>query len=206
LRAVLEKALEAWKLDCATLTLSIGEPVRLRGAEKDGHNAVVLLGNEWCRNGRRREGCYDSRKLAVTTTYLAETAELDPSEHGAKSLVEADIEVNGVHFDWLGDRPHLPKPPVSLETLLVHELGHVFGLEDAHRDGSGGIMARPHDAEHGQLGPSSEERARVCEPYPRAEPRLMANAGWVVALALGLALLAGLIRRVRQRRRAYAKR
>lgn len=44
-----------------------------------------------------------------------------------KNIVEADMEINDEHYDFFtGETPDFTK--VHLESLLIHELGHVLGL------------------------------------------------------------------------------
>src|SRR5690606_33904804 len=53
-------------------------------------------------------------------------------------IYEADIKINAEHFSYsFGDEPEVGR--VDLESLVLHELGHVLGL--AHpEDGSDSVM------------------------------------------------------------------
>ncbi len=53
-------------------------------------------------------------------------------------IKEADIRINNKNFQFYIDQPAAPAD-VHLESLLVHELGHVLGLK--HRDEAGSVMA-----------------------------------------------------------------
>jgi hypothetical protein len=66
----------------------------------------------------------------MTTTY--------PEGARGRSVVEGDVEVNGVFFQLTDSRatpePDTRKRPVRLESILVHEIGHVLGLGDVCGD------------------------------------------------------------------------
>ncbi len=51
---------------------------------------------------------------------------------------EADIRVNAKDFKYFWDKPTDPKQ-VNVESLMIHELGHVLGLK--HNDGESSVMA-----------------------------------------------------------------
>lgn len=58
--------------------------------------------------------------------------------HWTKNLItEADISINGRHFTYFIDEPRTPTD-VHLESLLIHELGHVLGLK--HRSSEPSVM------------------------------------------------------------------
>ncbi len=107
-------------------------PLPVDDAVQDGTNAVLLRTRAWCpgpidnatpfgarpRQERSQEDCYDLRRQAITHLYLQPTTGL---------IAEADIDVNGVAPAWRSaDRSTDER---SLEALLVHELGHVLGLD-----------------------------------------------------------------------------
>lgn len=102
-------------------------------AERDGTNAIVFRDDRWCPPGKqKREACYPDSQPARTQTYVASAA-------GQSNIVEADIQINAVSFDW--QKPpenyrgvpagglHSAAPPTSLSALLAHEFGHAVGLE-----------------------------------------------------------------------------
>lgn len=58
--------------------------------------------------------------------------------HWSKNIItEADISINGRHFTYFIDEPRTPSD-VHLESLLIHELGHVLGLK--HRSSVPSVM------------------------------------------------------------------
>jgi hypothetical protein len=192
LREALRDAVKSWSEGCLELSVEVAESRPHRGAQTDGVNAVVVLDDVWCRAGRRSEGCYDARWLAKTTVGLRRGA----LPLGGVAIEEADIEINGVTFDWFGDRPELARPPVTLTALLAHELGHVLGLDDVpsldvyHT----GIMTSA--AHEGRLvrKPSADEQLEVCKLWKSREPsppRPSPVSAWFVAAVVVAVLVLG---------------
>ncbi|HEY3499872.1 MAG TPA: hypothetical protein VGK73_34515 [Polyangiaceae bacterium] len=102
-------------------------------AERDGKNAIVFRDDRWCPPGKqKREACYPDSQPARTQTYVEGAS-------GQAQIVEADIQINAVNFDWRrppenyrGVPPaglRSAAPPTSLSALLAHEFGHAMGLE-----------------------------------------------------------------------------
>ena len=131
---------------CCNVRLTVAAPQSLWLANEDGVSLIVLRQGLWCHNEMcGHTSTFPPNALAMTTVYPV----------GAKGaeVREADVEVNGqllraldVHSlptasqlsgaystdssIWvLG--PHYIGNPVSLEAVLMHELGHVLGLSDA---------------------------------------------------------------------------
>ncbi len=53
-------------------------------------------------------------------------------------IYEADVQVNAKNFAYFKTGEQLDVSKVHIESLLVHEIGHVLGL--AHRDDDGSVM------------------------------------------------------------------
>lgn len=104
----------------------------------------------------RYSGPINPHKDGVNVIYLMNTwEETRASEQGRTSVYwigdlikETDIRLNGADFgfywkDQVLTRAIKPErasePPVNIEALVLHEMGHVLGLK--HKDGAGSVMA-----------------------------------------------------------------
>lgn len=120
----LDEANQAWRRTCTRHTfpalrfhlISKATPV-----VRDGKNAIRVLTGRFCPDSARdMTDCYESRRAAITHIYPL----LDGTTPDFVSrMPEMDIELNAADFDWkkLGRE--------KLMTVLVHELGHAFGLK-----------------------------------------------------------------------------
>lgn len=121
-------------------------------AIQDGVNRIFLRSGRWCPPGARdeEEGCYAPERQAITHLYR----HTNPGQ-----LAEADIEINGVtpRFTTAGGGVD----PQRLEALLVHEWGHVLGLDHS----CGLLMTR---AEHAgdSVRPCDDAAAKASVMYP----------------------------------------
>gem|GEM_PF-4288942 len=86
-------------------------------------NAVIFHERKWCPiTSVQREDCYPADSQAHTLLYPT----LQPASPHDGELRGVDIEVNGVDFRW--SQRESPNA-LSLQTILIHELGHVLGLD-----------------------------------------------------------------------------
>ena len=120
----LEEADRAWRRGCSDYPLptlrfrpsDLAEPVI-----RDGRNVIRAVTGRFCPDGARdTSDCYEARRAAITHSYPP----LDGTRADYVSrFPEFDIELNGADFRWkeLGRE--------KLLAILVHELGHVFGLK-----------------------------------------------------------------------------
>jgi hypothetical protein len=151
---------------CGVPRLQIGsartEPVRV---VEDGANVVVIRTGSWCpERALDPEDCYDPQRAGLTHLY----PRLVPGDSRDGELREADLEINAVDFRWSldGTRPGTR----SLRALVVHELGHVLGLDHEHPGAPGyreSIMY-PSPVEGGRpvvLKPGPAEVASLCEMH-----------------------------------------
>lgn len=137
--------------------LDIGVRAERRAAShvsEDGSSSVVLRTRRWCPDDPALP-CHDPSRHALTQLYTRPAAG-DPS---AAEILEADIEINAVHFDWRA------LPPGSLDAVLLHELGHVLGLE--HTCNASSLLERvDHQGAPVPLCRSAPPAARAAVMYP----------------------------------------
>ncbi len=87
-----------------------------------------------------------ARKDGVSKIYWRNTWDADKPNEQARTTVywsgnriyEADLQVNASNFAYFTSSQTPSYDQVHIESLLVHELGHVLGL--AHENGSGSVM------------------------------------------------------------------
>jgi hypothetical protein len=118
--AALESAMKRWET-------AVGHPLFQLGSygvkgpltpRQDGTNLIYMM-NTW-------EDDKTSEQARTSVYWVGDT------------IKEADIRLNGKNFTFYSDKPS-SNSDVHLESILVHELGHVFGLK--HKDGAGSVMA-----------------------------------------------------------------
>jgi hypothetical protein len=128
-RGVIQRAVDLWsypKIPCG-IRVVVDDPRPEWRAVQDGTNLIAVRGHSWCHNGRcGATSTYPLRAMGMTTTY--------PVGATGRAVTEADIEINGVFFQ-LADPTHpadptSPRRPVPLESVLIHEIGHVLGMAD----------------------------------------------------------------------------
>ena len=88
------------------------------GGAQDGRSVVYVM-NAWETDKPREQG--------RTTIYWT-----------GDEITEADIRINSHDFSFFSGQPAV-SGKVHLESLFVHELGHVLGLQ--HNDGEPSVMA-----------------------------------------------------------------
>ena len=106
---------------CTPLTLTTTEEKTKPGVvARDGVNRVMFVTDRWCRKtGTDDRLCYPRSTLAITTVMADSTGR----------IIEADIEVNGINFTWEDRMAHPKAGGQDLQTAVVHELGHLVGLD-----------------------------------------------------------------------------
>lgn len=120
-----------------------GLPIR-----RDGRNVIRIQTGSWCSAGATDEqDCYARERVAITHLYPSSDSaneSIPPKAH------EADIEINGVHHRW-DSGPNQP----SMQSILIHELGHVLGL--------------PHPCEGAACKENAAARTSIMFPDPFIE-------------------------------------
>jgi hypothetical protein len=160
---------EAPKLRVAPAAQNASQQLR-----RDGISSFVLKRQRWCPDFLRDVGdCYERHRAAITHLYPDE-----PVGERYADVYEADIEFNGVDFRWSMDESQLGAR--YLLAAVMHELGHVLGLEHScgpdldanavkcvpgeHRQ----LVMYPFPVEPGRepvLEPSRSERKAICALY-----------------------------------------
>jgi hypothetical protein len=91
----------------------------------DGRPVVVFRDQAWQRPGGMP---HDPAAIGLTTVFHVST----PGQDGDATILDADIELNGVHFTFTTDPMNAVAREgtliADLENTLTHELGHVQGL------------------------------------------------------------------------------
>jgi hypothetical protein len=150
----LERAAATWNAAlrrCDAPRIVLGERLSRAAIREDLVNEVLFHRREWCPpSAADFEDCYD-RSLNASTRLRQRNAR-------DSQIQEADIEINGAAFRWSLDGKE--SGTLSLEAALVHELGHVLGLD--HPCSGGGPGARR------GLVPCSDAGARRAVMHPDA--------------------------------------
>lgn len=202
---VVEGAARRWSypaVPCSSTRVVVRELLDWRTVAEDDVNLVVFRKQVWCKNERcGRDGQFASQTMAMTQTY--------PAGARGADIRGGDIELNSVGFSFeVNGELGVPasslqstnKPRANLEAVVVHELGHVLGLEDkcvsasgeylgstCSRDDTSSVMFAP--GQHLELAPS--DVAELCALYPRETPARTEllpgrdSARWDVTLLFG---------------------
>lgn len=89
------KALRAWTSECSTLAIDVLPSHAHVAASRDGVNVIALREDRWCPPGAEsKASCYDERLQALTQLRKGRGAANE------LTIVEADIELNGVHHQF----------------------------------------------------------------------------------------------------------
>jgi predicted Zn-dependent protease len=140
----IRRAVATWNKYFGYEILKLGSWVDGHQPGKDGHNVIYWL-TEWDANRNFEQ--------ARTTIYWYDS-----------QIYEADVKINAEHFDFsFGEMPEIGK--VDLESLVLHELGHVLGL--AHMDDAYESVMSPYlRSSHLRREPSQVDLSSLSCEYP----------------------------------------
>jgi hypothetical protein len=175
LAAVLQRGAEAWTTPgCSDAAIVVGAPGRVRvtgfnwhaGSGSDRNENIVLFRNDTPGDPVDR-WVHTLGALAITTVTFDATS---------GRLLDADIEINDVAFDFTTCDPEAPGCTVAfdLENTLTHELGHVLGLDHPPSDAPGAFEATMFaSASRGDIEKrtlADDDIDGLCVLYPAGDP------------------------------------
>jgi hypothetical protein len=121
-QATLQRSIDNWTSrtgSCPGLALSQHQPHGALDVADDGINAVIFRDAMWP---------HDPSAIGLTTVVYVDL----PGQIGDGTLLDADIELNGVNYTFSTDPANATARPntmvIDLESTMTHELGHVQGL------------------------------------------------------------------------------
>ena len=142
--ASIHAAMQAWRdatQACSYLTLTYVEPAPLE-AHYDGLNVIKFRTDRWCHpdDSQSKDVCYSKVAAAITTVFYVD--QKGASNDGA--LLDTDVELNNIDFTFQVVDPAAPlsmpardgTSVADFENTMVHELGHLQGLDHTCKDAS----------------------------------------------------------------------
>ena len=142
--ATIQASMQAWRgatQSCSYLTLTYVVPAPVE-AHYDGLNVIKFRTDEWCHpnDSQSKDVCYSKVAAAITTVFYVD-------QKGARddgALLDTDVELNNIDFTFQVVNPTAPlsmpardgTSVADFENTLVHELGHLQGLDHTCKDAS----------------------------------------------------------------------
>jgi hypothetical protein len=129
-RRAVAAALAVWdhrNNPCSRVELRLAEVTTDNEVVEDGVSSLSFREERWSRNGRAEVlARYPANMLALTSLY----AKPRPGKPTVAEIVEADIELNAVDFRFSTDGKvsQSVSRTRDLQTVLIHEIGHILGL------------------------------------------------------------------------------
>ncbi len=140
---------------CGYLTFRFDNPGDVE-VGNDQNNVLLFRDDIWCRpaSGDMPEMCYSPAAAGLTTLFFVDS----PGNSRDGEIVDADIELNGVHFAISdgGQSNGTPQCLSDLSNTLTHEVGHFIGLDHTCWDGT---LPRPIDDEGNNVPSCTPESA-----------------------------------------------
>ncbi|MCA9608931.1 MAG: matrixin family metalloprotease [Myxococcales bacterium] len=135
------RAVEDWTGPaCSGLQTSYGGTTSTRPGTYEGTSVIGWVESGWV---------HSSSAIGVTGT-----------RYTSSSIVEADMEMNGVHFEWTTDPGSGNR--VNVYSIALHEGGHYMGL--GHSSSSSAAMYYAYSG--GVSTMSSDDEEGICTLYP----------------------------------------
>lgn len=131
----LQAAIDDWESatrDCSYMRFSLQPRASTGGVGYDGINHVSYLHRRWGVEDDDGFVPYDTHAAAITTIHFIEN-KASPNDG---RIVDGDIELNAVDFTYGVLGVARQSGVTDIENTLVHELGHLIGLDHTCADGS----------------------------------------------------------------------
>ena len=130
-RQAVAAALAVWDRGnnpCSSVELRLADGTTDNEVVEDGTSSVSFREERWSRNGAADAlARYSANTVALTSLY----AKPRPGKPTIAEVSEADIELNAVDFRFTTDGKAVKNTASrtrDLQTVLVHEIGHILGL------------------------------------------------------------------------------
>jgi MYXO-CTERM domain-containing protein len=163
----MERVLIRWRYDVQACSYF---DLRFQGLDNadvglDGSNMVIFRDEEWCVPATEDEPkeCHDSAAAGLTTLFFID----DPASKRNGTILDADIELNGVDFNIAVDHQTAANDGLEadLANTFTHEVGHLMGLDHTCAP-PGGIRLEDHQG----------EPIPICSPDPTQMPAVVREA------------------------------
>jgi hypothetical protein len=166
-----------------------GSPNAVAAFNRGGENVNTV---NFVEQGWKDELDHDPAAAGLTTIYFVD----DPQSARDGKILDADIELNGEFFDFTAEAGGV-QGKTDIENTVVHELGHVLGLDHPCDDGlrkpvpkdhlgqtipkcfpAGALSQELRDrtmfnfadpAEVKKRSPEADDILGICETYPKAD-------------------------------------
>jgi len=192
--AAVRASVEAWHkkiAGCSFLRFSLLEDADNATASfsKEGGNENTV---NWVETGWKKVREHDPSAAGLTTVFFVD----DPDSARDGKILDADIELNGENFAFSAGPAGVPGKTDVMNTV-VHELGHVMGLDHPCDDGLRSPVPKDHlgkaipkcfpsgkltqemrgvtmfnfanPAEVKKRSPESDDVLGICQTYPREQ-------------------------------------
>ncbi len=144
---IVQQAFSDWAtVTCTSLRSTYGGQTGTRPTTGDGQGVVG-----WVESGWR----YDSSAIGVTQPQWTSRTTM-----GHPTIVEADMELNGVNFTWISGAGR--GGSVNAYSIVLHEGGHYFGM--GHTTDSNATMYYAYSGGISAL--NSDDQTGICTLYP----------------------------------------